>query len=136
MYMPVDYWPNENWNHKEILLPKAPTQSVTSVQYYDTDDTLQTLPTSGYAVDTTRQPARIVLEDYPSLSTDKYPRVQITYVSGYTTVPTQLCHAILLLAADFYRCREARTEYRFSDLPLGFQGLIQTYRLHVLDYQL
>lgn len=74
-----------------IPLPMAaPLQSVTSVKYYDTTGTLQTLATTYYTVDTTSRPGRIVRapsQMWPSIQADRLEgAVQITYVVGWATV--------------------------------------------------
>lgn len=60
------------------------------IQYYDTDDALQTLSTAIYVVDTSARPGRIGRasgQAWPSLSPDHHgARVLITYVIGYTDV--------------------------------------------------
>lgn len=77
--------------HDVIPLPMAlKLQSITSVKYYDADGTLQTLSSSYYETDTASRPARLVrAADYswPSLQADRHvPRVQITYVVGWSSV--------------------------------------------------
>lgn len=42
-----------------IKLPRAPVQSVTSIQYYDVNGQLQTLASSAYLVDNASEPGRI-----------------------------------------------------------------------------
>ena len=74
-----------------MYLPMAaPLQSVTSVQYYDTDGNQQTLASTFYAVDTTSRPASVVRaanQSWPSLQTDRRaPRIIITYVVGWTSI--------------------------------------------------
>jgi uncharacterized phiE125 gp8 family phage protein len=73
-----------------IWLPMAaPLQSVTSVQYYDTTGTQQTLAGTFYTVDTVSRPGRIVrapLQSWPALQGDRLVNaITITYVVGYTT---------------------------------------------------
>lgn len=73
-----------------IELPMAaPLQSVTSVQYYDTDGTLQTLATTYYGVDTIARPGRVVLkaeQSWPSVQSDRRDgAVIVTYVVGWTS---------------------------------------------------
>lgn len=73
-----------------IPLPMAaPLQSVTSVKYYDTDGTQQTLATSYYDVDTVSRPGQIALaanQSWPALqSLRRVNRVEIIYVVGYTS---------------------------------------------------
>lgn len=84
----------------------APLQSVTSVKYYDTDGTLQTLATSVYDVDTLARPGAVVLkpdQTWPSLqSTRLHWRVEIIYVVGWTTadaVPERIKQGIRLFVA-------------------------------------
>lgn len=87
-----------------IWLPMAaPLQSVTSVQYYDSDGTLQTLASSYYVVDTTSQPGRIVRAanmSWPSTHPDRLSgRVVITYIVGWATeeaVPSRIKQGIKL----------------------------------------
>jgi uncharacterized phiE125 gp8 family phage protein len=81
-----DRWSDEIW------LPRAaPLQSVSSVKYYDDAGTLQTLATSVYLTDSTSEPARIVLAPYqiwPTLQANRAGAVEVTYVVGWTDVPS------------------------------------------------
>jgi uncharacterized phiE125 gp8 family phage protein len=88
----------------EIWLPRAaPLQSVSSIQYYDTSGTLQTLATSYYVVDTVAEPGRIVkapLQTWPSLQADRASAVIVNYVVGWsdvTLIPAAINHGIGLL---------------------------------------
>ncbi len=92
----------------ELEFPIWPVQSVTTVQYYDADDALQTLATSVYQVDVTRTPARLGLKSgqiWPATYA-RYAAVQITFVAGYgltpATVPADLRAAMLLHLQDLY----------------------------------
>jgi uncharacterized phiE125 gp8 family phage protein len=74
-----------------IPLPMAsPLQSVSSITYYDTDGTSQTLATSVYDVDTASRPGRVVLkpdQSWPSVQSARlHGRVTITYVAGWSDV--------------------------------------------------
>lgn len=78
-----DEWPERIW------LPQARVlQSVTSVEYYDTAGTLQTLASSQYIADDTTRPASIVRAanvTWPALqSTRDAWRWRVTYVVGWT----------------------------------------------------
>ena len=73
-----------------IPLPMAaPLQSVTSVKYYDSNGTQQTLATSYYEVETTSRPGRIALaanQAWPTVQSLKnVNRIEIAYVVGWTT---------------------------------------------------
>ncbi len=77
------------WFADVMYLPMAsPLQSVTSLKYYDTAGTLQTLATSSYDVDLVSRPGRVLRKanvSWPALQSGKLGgRVVITYVVGWT----------------------------------------------------
>lgn len=97
-------------NHIEI--PVGQLQSVASVQYLDTDGTLQTWDDENYTVGTVRPLGRIVKGlgvTWPFVKQSVAEAVQITFTAGYgedeASIPPNLRHAILLLAAHFYDTR-------------------------------
>lgn len=72
-----------------IPLPMAaPLQSVTSVKYYDQNNTQQTLASTYYTVDTRSRPGRLALaagQSWPSVSMSRLVnRIEIEYVVGWT----------------------------------------------------
>lgn len=78
----LDDWPQ----HDYIRLPRPPLQSVTSVEYYDTDGNSSTFSTDYYDVDTDSDPGRVVLkygETWPSTTLQPMNPVKIIYVAGY-----------------------------------------------------
>jgi len=99
----LDEFPAET----EILLPRPPLQSVTSIQYVDSLGATQTFASSEYAVDTASDPGRIYLDLDATWPTTRgqYNDVTITYVAGWTSaaaVPQSIRHAILMLIAYWY----------------------------------
>lgn len=125
-----------------ISLPRAPLQSVTSVQYFDNTDTATVWPTSNYFVDTVREPGRIALRSgsvwpVPSRLTNG---IVITYVAGYgndgTSVPEPIKTAIRQLVAHWYEHRgDAATApsargtmiMPATPVPLVIQALLDPY---------
>lgn len=94
-----DEWPSRIWLPQALVL-----QSVTSVEYYDTAGTLQTLGTSQYIVDDTTRPASIVpavATVWPTLQVGRDAwRWRVTYVVGWskrTDIPPSIRHGIKLL---------------------------------------
>ncbi len=90
-----------------ILLPRPPLQSVTSVAYLDGDGNQQTLSAGAYVVDTDSRPGRLSLavgESWP----DTYGQagdVEITYVAGYgavAAVPSGLKTAVKMYLQLLY----------------------------------
>jgi uncharacterized phiE125 gp8 family phage protein len=127
-----------------ISLPRAPLQSITSVQYFDNTDTPTVWPTSNYFVDTVREPGRLALRlgsvwPIPSRLTNG---IVITYVSGYgndgTNVPEPIKTAIRQLVAHWYEHRgDAATAASARGtmimpavpVPLVIQALLDPYRI-------
>lgn len=101
-----------------IWLPMAaPLQSVSSVKYYDSDGTLQTLASTYYDTDTVSRPAALVRaanQSWPSLQSDRRTgRVEITYVVGWTAaslVPQRIRQGIRMYVAYLDADRDGLAE--------------------------
>lgn len=91
-----------------IIQPQySPLVSVTSIKYYDSDGTLQTLDSSYYRVDTNSEPGRITeaYGKYWPITRDMTNAVIITYIAGYSTpsnIPNDITAAIRLMIQYFY----------------------------------
>jgi uncharacterized phiE125 gp8 family phage protein len=93
---------------------KLPIKTISSITYYDSTDTLQTLSSSLYQTDLVSEncPPRIEPisgQSWPS-TYDRYNAVTITFTAGYgstrESVPLGIRHAILMVAADWWANRE------------------------------
>lgn len=93
----------------ELYLPKRPIQSITSVKYYDSTNTQQTLSTSVYQLDAANRAVRLkYLQIWPT-TLDRFDAVEIKYVCGYddaTAVPAVAKQAILLLIGHYFENRD------------------------------
>ena len=85
----------QTWNYYldkfyySIELPCPPLQSITSVQYLDSSNSLQTLSSVYYSVDSATQPGRLRQAygyEYPE-TYDNLNAVTITFASGYGDDP-------------------------------------------------
>ena len=129
----MDYFPMDD----TIRLPNGPVISVTHVKYYDETDTLVTLSTDDYWVDTDSDIARIVVENYWPAIYDKPNAVVITYSAGYgplkTDVPAPLRKAILLILGHLYENRQAvvvsGSPTGVIEIPMGAEYLMNQYVL-------
>lgn len=129
----LDDWPGIS----EIVLPKPPLQSVTSVVYTDSDGNDNTWSSSEYAVDTDNEPGAVVLgynESYPSGTLDVVNPITVTYVAGYgaaAAVPWIFKQAILLLVGHWYENREAivLTGAVPKEIPLAVKSLLLVDRV-------
>lgn len=117
-----------------IEIPYGPLISITSVKYYDADNTLQTMSSSLYEVDTFSNVPRLVLADgqsWPSTYV-KTNAVEIIYSAGYgaagSYVPKPLKQAMFLILGHLYEHREQVGE-SMIELPFGVQTLIAPYVL-------
>lgn len=71
---------------RTVPLGRGPVQSVTSIVYRDSAGDSQTLASSGYTVDITSEPARIVAAygaSWPTVRSQYPGAIAITYVAGY-----------------------------------------------------
>jgi len=97
----------ETCDHSEgIVLHKDAVQSVSLIQYVDTDGSTQTLATSEYVFDAGRGVVfRAPEVEWPPVQPDNPNAVQVTFVAGYggpTTVPRIFKQAILLCIGKWF----------------------------------
>jgi uncharacterized phiE125 gp8 family phage protein len=130
-----DFWCREWPDPRVIPLPLPPLQSVTSIQYYDASNVNQTLPTSSYrAQPTTRGEGSLYFDNAASLPAlyDREDAIRIRFVAGYgfaEDVPDDLRVAVSLLAADWYKHREATTPGAAKEIPIGVERIIEKNRV-------
>jgi hypothetical protein len=117
---------------RPVLVPSAsPVANTVTIQYNDTDGTLQTLDSSNYTV----QMDKICLNvgsTWP-LTDRRQDCIQITYWAGYsvtdlTKVPARLQLAILFLANHFWENRSVIAVEPTSEVALTLKSLLQPYR--------
>jgi len=125
----------KNFPAGDIVLPIFPLQSITSIKYYDSNDTQQTWSSALYDVDTAMEPGRVRPvsgEDYPSDVRGYTDDIEITFVSGdgdaASDVPDGVLAAIKILAANWFENREANTPIGLTPVPMSLESLIWQYR--------
>ena len=140
----LDEWPCSD----RILLPKPPLQSVASISYVGSDDTVYTFAATSYdlelaAIVPVLNPyhpnGSIVLsygESWPSETLRPAAPITIEFVAGYgvaANVPLTLKQAMLLLIGHWYENRELMGDPKFAaalaGLPLGFDALVSPFRV-------
>lgn len=100
----------------KISIPKSPLSSVTSIAYYDSTGTLQTLATSVYKVISSREPGEIHLKSGQSWPTvySEAESVTIRFVAGYgataLVVPDEIKSTLLLMIDDWFEHRMGEGE--------------------------
>ena len=130
-----------DWFPPEILLPRSPVQSVSSITYITTTGGTSTLATTAYQVDTKSEPARVMptaSSSWPSVKQDTYNPITITFVAGYATattdlatkVPDGLKTAIKWHVAQMFENREPVVVGTIvSVLPIGLEKLLYQFKL-------
>jgi uncharacterized phiE125 gp8 family phage protein len=127
----------------EILIPRPPLQSVTSVKYDDGDGVEQTLGALDYEVDDVSQPGWVVpvTTGWPTSIWTGINSVRIQYVAGYApgtdspidlafNVPGPIKAAILLTLGHLYENRETVVVGTTAvNLPQGAEFLLRQYRV-------
>jgi uncharacterized phiE125 gp8 family phage protein len=120
-----------------LRLPIAPVQSVTSVTLLDEDGAGTAF--TGFYLDKADGYGEIILKKgvaWPTPFRDK-GGIIIDFVVGYgvdgTTAPSDLKHAVLLLAAHWYETREGVTPSMAKGMepkavPFGVQAILNKYR--------
>ncbi|APW63534.1 head-tail connector protein [Paludisphaera borealis] len=113
-------------------LPHPPVQSIQSIQYYDSTETLITLEAGDYSFypGSSKIHYRSDLCLYASARTD---RVIINYTAGYASaelVPDSIKHAMRLLIGHWYEQRQATGESTVKAIELGVRDLLFTEKCH------
>jgi uncharacterized phiE125 gp8 family phage protein len=138
---------NQSWKvyyncwKNELLIPFGSLSTVTSVKYYDTDGTLQTLTASTYYwVVTTEDPGRIVRKyeaTYPELQYGRPDAIEIAFTAGYgaaaSAVPDEIKHAMKLLIGNYFENRSdlvVGSGVTAMKLPSYVTDLIHSYKLY------
>lgn len=116
----------------EFRLPKPPLQTVTNIQYTDTNGATQTVDPTTYVVDATPQVGRIALawgETWPTDAIEQVASVKVNYVAGYglaAAVPDTIKSAMKLLIGHWFDQREAASAINFSEVPMAVGSLLNT----------
>lgn len=101
-----------------IVLPFSPIKSITSIKYYDTDNSEQTLSTGNYFYNIYEEPFTIRwVDDITETYDYRVDAVNVEFVAGYTSPdipPPGLEHAIKLLLTDMYEMRADVPREKFT----------------------
>lgn len=122
-----------DWFPAVIHVRKPPLISVTSITYYDTTGTSQTLSASNYTVDATHEPGRITPAyglTWPSTQS-RVGAVTVNYTAGYgaaaSAVPMPIKQAMLLLVGYWFNQRESAAQGASNEVPFAVNSLLAPY---------
>jgi len=131
---------NQSWTltfdslSQQLYLP-FPVNSITSVKYYDVDNSEQTINASNYELVTTLTRPYINFTSTYSIPVQydyRTDRASVIVVAGYgaaaSDVPASIKHAMKMLVAHWYEHRESVIMTSSSVLPQGFDAIIEPHR--------
>lgn len=127
----------DNFPFGVLKLTHGPVQSLTSIDYTDSDEANQTLDSDEYWKDLDSNIPRIKAKTSWPATFDKPNAVTITYVAGYgdagTDVPAKLRQAMLLIIGHLYENRQqvivSGTAVGAIEIPFGASVLMSPYVL-------
>lgn len=131
----LDAWPDSG----EIELPRAPLNSVTSIQYTDEDGNTAAWPSSNYLVSASSLPGKIVFKrnvSTPNVTLQEIDGIVVRFVAGYGNpddVPDVFKLAIMMLVADWYENREDSVlmpGVSAAQVPNGVRALLHMKRVY------
>lgn len=118
-----------------VRLLIGPVQELVSVQYYDTDNAIQTATLSDFELRLAGDFSTILPKSGKSwpASYSRSDAIKITYRAGFgdtgTDVPAGVRLALIMLVAHWYENREAATDAPIHSLPMAFDALINGERV-------
>lgn len=99
----IQYW--DCFGSHKLFIARRPVQSISSIQYYDNDNTLQTLSSSYYLLNDLDHCIELAYDyDWPD-TYQRWDAVKVTFLAGHTSaslVPPVLCQAMLLLVGYYF----------------------------------
>lgn len=114
-----------------IYVNKAPVTAITSIQYYDSNNTLQTLSSSNYFASLSSNPCKIKVMTLPNIY-NRLDAVKVTFTAGYSSVsdiPKDIKQALKFMCGHWYENRQdAITGTIAQDMPMSSQFLLEPYR--------
>ena len=115
----------------ELLIYKQPITAISSVKYYDINNTEQTLSSTAYQTEVNSNPAKVNIISMPSIY-NRLGAVTIRFVAGYANagaVPQDIKQAMYFLIGHLYENRQAVvTGTQVNEMPMSVEYLLEPYR--------
>lgn len=115
----------DNWEYKTII-KLTPIQSIVSVKYYDSANTLQTLPTSDYRTDLNADWPYILIDEMPALY-DKPNNIEIVVRTGQSdvcNVNNTFKVAVLMIVCNLFNDRQDTNLLQISKNNVPMTSLV------------
>jgi uncharacterized phiE125 gp8 family phage protein len=118
-----DVWPDDGI----FDLPLYPILSIVDLKIYGDDDVAATIDPAHYILDLASRPSRLVLRcgrSFPQPGR-RVNGLEIKLIAGFSTVPTPIKQALLIIIANLYA---SRGDVDGGELPLVARELLAPYR--------
>ena len=120
-----------------MILNRSPISAITSIQYYDLDNSLQTLATTVYDANLKKEPGEITIgynQTWPE-TYDKPNAVIVTMTVGYgaaSAVPEEIKTAIKFIAEHWYDTRtDVAIGSQVNKIPMTSEAILNNYRVWI-----
>lgn len=117
---------------EDVILPKNPVQSITSITYYDADDAEQSATVADFYLikDDDRALVRPKAgKSWPSANQHRDDAITITFVAGYSECPKTLKVAVMAMVKHLYENRVAVSKDQMVEVPFGISALVGMEKL-------
>lgn len=105
-----------------------PFNAITSITYTDTNNAEQTMPSTDYWLDRSDEPSVYVnFKDYPSI--EEGTQIQLTYTTGYSTLPPEIEQVVIALVGAWYNNPEATAPITLSVVPLSAMFILDNMKI-------
>lgn len=132
----LDFFPY--YSDEGIEIARSKLQSITSIQYYNTDGVLTTLDAGEYSFTKSNDFSSIYLtptsSGWPDLQQGRRQAIQITFVAGYgafsSSVPSNLIMGVLQHVTAMYQARGDAGDGGYDEcLPKTSEKIYNQYRI-------
>jgi uncharacterized phiE125 gp8 family phage protein len=113
---------------REIELSGRPIQSITSIQYYDENDTLQTFSSGLYSFNATEREIELKWNETWPVTAIRWDAVKVTYVAGNSSVAAiaAIAKQAMLLLVAYYHYGNRGDNDRPNDLR-AYEALVRRF---------
>ena len=115
----------------DVPLPKCPVISLTSIEYFDANETAQTANVADFYLFKDDDKAFLrpkAGKSWPTTAS-REDAITITFTVGYSTLPHGLKSAVLLMLGHLYENREGVADGGKTAIPLGVESLVNLHRI-------
>jgi uncharacterized phiE125 gp8 family phage protein len=113
------------WMRKR--LNSDPFIAIDTVQYYDSTNTLTTMPATDYFLDRSNPPSIYInFSEYPAVYENT--QILINYTTGYGQIPAHIQQAAIALIGHWYNNPESAAPVTLQEVPMSARFILDNIR--------